>query len=225
MKKLSIVIPTYNERENLPELLNEIRRNLAGVDYEVVIVDDNSPDGTGQLAEELAKEHKNLRVVHRPAKMGLASAIADGLRVANGEFVAVMDADLQHPAELLPKMLNEASHGMDLVIASRYVKGGKIEGWSLWRRIVSKGAIWLAHAVLPKTRKVKDCISGYFTLRRSAVDGVKWQSVGYKAILEVLVKGDYDSVAEVPFTFKARAGGRSKLGLKEYLRFSVTSLS
>jgi dolichol-phosphate mannosyltransferase len=209
----SIIIPTYNERENIVTLVENIRKQLTGHNYEIIIVDDNSPDGTGIIADRLAKKYRNIKVLHRPHKMGLASAIVDGLSKAEGNMISVLDADLQHPPSLLPKMIRKLKEGADIVIASRYVAGGKMEGWNVWRKIVSRTAIALAHLLLPKTRKIKDPGSGYFSFRKSVVTG-EMKPLGYKFLLELLTKGKYNLVSEIPFTFKPRVRGKSKLGLR-----------
>ena len=218
---LSVIVPTYNEAENVRELIERIEASLKGLDFEVIVVDDSSPDGTAEIAEQLGKAYGNVRVIKRPRKMGLASAVLEGMKVAKHEFVAVMDADLQHPPELLPKLLEKAGKGHDVVIASRYVEGGGVERWSFWRRLISRGATLLAHALLPKTRNVKDPLSGFFLFKKSVVEGVELNPIGYKLLLEVLVRERYESVAEVPYVFKARRRGRSKLGLKEVLDYVV----
>jgi len=216
---LSVIVPTYNERENIVELIERIEAALKEIIFEVIVVDDGSPDGTADAAEELNDIYGNVRVHRRPGKMGLASAIMDGINLAKSDVVAVIDADLQHPPEFLPEMLSKIMKGYDLIVASRYVEGGVIEGWGLWRRLVSKGATWLAHFLLPETRRVKDVMSGYFVLRKSVVAGVKLSSKGYKILLEILVKGKYSSVAEVPYTFKPRVRGESKLKFNEILNY------
>lgn len=219
MKKLSIIIPTYNERENLGVLLEKIFSSLEGLSFEVIVVDDNSPDGTGKLADEIASKHENMKVVHRERKLGLGTAIMDGARIAEGEFIGVIDADLQHPPELFRVMLEKAGEGADIVIASRYVEEGKVEGWSFIRKATSKGALWLSHLFLPKLRKVRDTLSGYFIFRKSAIDGVYLDVKGFKLLIEILVKGRYEKVVEVPYTFRARAAGRSKLSSREKIDY------
>ena len=204
--RLSIVIPTYNERENIAELIEGIEGALRGVNFEIVIVDDNSPDGTAEVAESLNGRYGNIVILRRPTKLGLASAIVAGMKASKGEVVAVMDADLQHPPDLLPKILSEISAGRDVVVASRYAAGGRIKGWSLARRIVSKGAIQLARLLLPEVKRVKDPVSGYFMLKRELLEGLKFEAVGYKFLTELLVKKPKARVAEVPYTFKPRRG-------------------
>jgi len=218
---LSIIVPTYNEAENVRELIERVEASLKGLDFEVIVVDDSSPDGTAEIAEELGKIYGNVKVVKRPRKMGLASAVLNGMKVAKHELIAVMDADLQHPPELLPKLLEKAREGYDIVVASRYVEGGGIEEWGFWRRLISRGATLLAHTLLPRTRGVKDPMSGFFLFKRRVVEGVELNPISYKLLLEVLVRGRYKSVAEIPYVFEARRRGRSKLSLKEILDYVV----
>ncbi|MDW8033847.1 MAG: glycosyltransferase, partial [Nitrososphaerota archaeon] len=151
-KELSLIIPTYNEAENIPELLERIEASLKNLDAEIILVDDNSPDGTANLTETLGKKYGNVKVLRRPYKKGLASAVLDGLKLTEADVVAVMDADLQHPPELLPKMYEKLKQGYVLAVASRYVKGGKIEGWSLGRKLLSKCTTKLTHLLLPNTK-------------------------------------------------------------------------
>lgn len=216
------MIPTYNERENLEELITRVNNALKEFKYEVVVVDDNSPDGTAELAEELSKRYP-IKVVRRPGKLGLASAVLDGVKACSGELVVVMDADLQHPPELIPKMVYEALNGYDLVIASRYVRGGVISGWGIHRRLVSRIAVVLAKLLIPNARRINDPISGYFLFRREVVSSVisDLSPKGFKILLEVLVKGKYSKVVEVPYEFKVRRRGRSKLGLSELINYVV----
>lgn len=216
---LSIVIPTYNERGRLTEMVEAVvgvwRRE--GVEGELVIVDDNSPDGTGQLADELALRFP-LRVVHRTGKLGLGTAVVAGFAVARSEIVGVMDADLSHPPDLLPRMLRAMEdQGADFVIGSRYVPGGGCSNWSLGRLFMSKLACMLARPVTP----VRDATSGFFLVRASATRGVTIAAGGFKICLELLVRGWATSVAEVPYVFVGRTVGESKMNLKEatgYLR-------
>jgi dolichol-phosphate mannosyltransferase len=210
--RTSVVIPTYNERENLKTLVERI---LSAADVEVVVVDDASPDGTGDLADQLASTY-GIRVVHRSGKLGLASAMLEGLMTATGDILGVMDADFSHPPELIPKLIEPIVKGdADIVFASRYVKGGGVEDWPMIRQITSNGARLLAR---PLTG-VRDCMSGYFFMRKEVIEGVKLETVGFKLGLEILVKGRYKKVVEVPFTFRDRAGGTSKLNGREYVNY------
>jgi dolichol-phosphate mannosyltransferase len=220
-RSLSIIVPTYNEAENIPELLNRIEGTLRGESFEIIVVDDNSRDGTADLVEELGEKYGNVRVLRRPGRLGLGSAVVDGVEVADGDMIAVMDADLQHPPELLPRMLEKADEGSDVVVASRYVKGGGVERWGVLRRLISLGAISLAHLLFPRTRAVKDPVSGFFLFRKSVVDGVRLNPLGFKILIEILVKGEYHKVAEVPYIFRSRRKGRSKLDLREIFNYAI----
>ncbi|MCD6509892.1 MAG: glycosyltransferase family 2 protein [Thermoprotei archaeon] len=218
--KLAIILPTYNERESLPLVIRKIEECLKGLtDFEIIIVDDNSPDGTGLVAEALRNVYGNIKVVHRPSKMGLATAVLEGIRHTDANVLAVMDADMQHPPGLLPKLLEEIGKGSDIAIASRYCPGGGVSGWSLWRLLVSKVATKLAHVLLPRTVSIKDPLSGYFMFKRGVIDGKELNPLGMKILLEILCKGDYNRVTEVPYTFMPRRTGRSKMGMSAYLRY------
>ncbi len=218
MVDLSLEIPTYNEAGNLPVLIERLEG--LKLDLEIIIIDDNSPDGTYEVAQELAEKYHNIKTLKRPGKLGLASAISDGLKLATGNYVAVMDADLQHPPETLLKMFEEAEKGTDIIIASRYTNKGGIGKFGLLRRLTSKGATFLTHALLRETRSIKDPMSGFFIFRRSILDGKKIESSGYKVLLEVLVKsGSGAKVSEIPYVFGKRTLGESKLTVGENLKF------
>lgn len=211
------MIPTYNERDNLEELVRRIDQacSVAGIDAEVVIVDDDSPDGTGAFAEELAKKSR-IHVVHRAGKLGLSSAVLEGFKAASGDILLVMDADLSHPPEKIPEMYSKLASGeAEIVFGSRYVQGGSVENWPFHRRIISKGATLFARGLT----KIKDPMSGFFMLKRSVVEGVELNPIGYKIGLEILVKGRYSKVVEVPIRFANRKAGKSKLGAEEYLKY------
>jgi len=216
----SIIIPTYNEADNIGPLVERIHAAMGDRPYEILFVDDNSRDGTADTAASLVPKYP-VKVLIRKNKRGLATAILDGLLYIQGEYVCVMDADLQHPPEVLPALFREMDNGRDLVIASRYVPGGGCEGWKLTRRIISKGAITLAHVFLPDTRKYSDPLSGFFAFHRKVVEKAQLNPLGYKILLEILLMGDHKSVAEVPYTFVTRTRGESKLSAKtqkEYLK-------
>jgi len=212
-----MIIPTYNEADSLPLLLSRLKAALdnAGIEFEAVVVDDNSPDGTGQVAERLASEMP-LRVLHRPGKAGLASAVLDGIGATDAELVGVMDADLSHPPETLPGLVL-ALNGTEaqLAVGSRYVPGGGMEDWPLRRRIVSMVANWLTRLLLP----IHDATSGFFVIRRSAVEGVTLNPIGFKIGLEVMARANYDTYVEVPYIFTDRKHGHSKFGRREVAAF------
>ena len=214
---ISVVVPTYNEKPNLEELVSRIDKACrgAGRHAEIVIVDDNSPDGTGALAEELGKEY-DVKVIHRAGKLGLSTAVIEGFEKATGDILVVMDADLSHPPEKIPEMVGKIESGeAQMVVGSRYVKGGAVRNWPIHRRAISKCATLLAKGLT----KVKDPMSGFFAMKRSVIDGVELSPVGYKIGLEILVKGKYDAVAEVPIIFADRMAGKSKLGASVYLKY------
>lgn len=216
---VSIVVPTYNERGRLADLVAVVFDVFArhGLDGELVIVDDNSPDGTGALADDLARRYR-VTVVHRPGKLGLGTAVIDGFRVASSGFVGVMDADLSHPPDLLPRMLDLlATDRADFVIASRYIPGGGTRNWSAARLLMSRVACLLARPVTP----VRDATSGFFLVRRELAEGVRIEAGGFKICLELLVRGRARRIVEVPYLFVGRTVGDSKMNLAEaagYLR-------
>lgn len=222
--ELSIIIPTYNEKENISKLIDLVENVLSGVDYEIIVVDDNSPDGTAEIVEALNIKYNNISIIRRPSKLGLASAILAGFEASKGDAIAVIDADLQHPPELLPKMLNELAGGKDLVIASRYSLEGGIKDWNIFRKIISKNAIYLTHLFLPSTRNVRDPVSGYFMVRRELIKGLRFEAAGYKLLAELLVKRPEAKVTEIPYIFKPRQSGRSKLKVSDYYLYGLLCL-
>jgi dolichol-phosphate mannosyltransferase len=215
--QLSLIVPTYNERENLPTLADRVHRALKGYHYELIIVDDNSPDGTAELAENLSHKYP-VRLICRKGERGLASAVVAGFNYAKGEILGVIDADLQHPPERVPELLQQIEGGADVAVASRYIPGGSVGEWGILRRIISKGATILAR-MLPSIRKVKDPLSGFFLMRREVIEDIELKPVGYKILLEVLARGRINGVKEVPYTFGERTWGESKLDLREQINY------
>lgn len=215
--RISIIVPTYNESENLEELFRRISSAIKE-DYEIIVVDDDSPDGTWKKAEELSSRFP-VRVLRRTEEKGLSSAVIRGFEIAKGDVFVVMDADLQHPPEVIPSLIKAIEGGADIAIASRYVEGGKVENWYWWRKLISRGAIMVGRVALPKIRNIKDPVSGFFALKREVVDGASLNPVGFKILLEVLIKGKYRKVVEVPFTFGLRNAGESKLGQKQIINY------
>lgn len=212
-ERISIVIPTYNERVNLQALVERIFSACRGIEMEVVVADDNSPDGTADLAEELGGRFP-VKVVRRFKDRGLSQSVLDGFRNAGGEILGVMDADLSHPPEKIPEML-KALEQADVVVGSRTVEGGGVEDWPLARKLISTGATLLAK---PLTG-VSDPMSGFFFIRRRVIENARLNPTGYKILLEILVKGRYDKVVEVPFVFLNRIVGKSKLNMKIQLQY------
>jgi len=215
---VSLVIPTYNEHDNIAVLVQKISDILAGYKYEIIFVDDDSTDGTADI-EKSFKDKYPIKVIVRKDKKGLASAVVDGLKQTSGDTVLVMDADLQHPPEVIPDLLKAIEKGADIAIASRYVEGGGCQGWGLLRRIISKGAIFLSHLLLPATRKAKDPVSGFFTFKKEVGQDARLNPSGFKILMELMVIGKYETVKEVPFTFVTRQKGESKLNARQQIDY------
>jgi len=210
MNDLAIIIPTLNERENIGEIIERIQATLGTRKFEIVVVDDNSTDGTADLVDEYAKINDNVQVLRREGKLGLASAVLDGFNLSSAPVFGVIDADLQEPPESLPQLLSEIEAGNDIVIGSRYVEGSSIEGWGAIRKIISKVAIWMAWLLLPATRGIQDPSNGYFLVRRDVIN-TELDPKGFKILMEILVKCEYTKVKEVPIDYVGRVRGDSKL--------------
>ncbi len=215
----SFVIPTYNEAGGIEKLLRALDEifKANSLDGEIIVVDDNSPDGTGAIVDRLASELP-VRCLHRPGKLGLSSGVIDGWKFARPESVALgaMDADFSHDIKIVPKMVEALASGQyGLAIGSRYVKGGGITNWPARRIITSKVACWLAR---PLTN-VKDITSGYFLVKREALDGVHLDPIGFKIGLEVVAKAHYGRAIEIPYVFTDRIVGESKLNQKEIFNY------
>lgn len=220
---LSLVIPTYKERDNiknivsiLSQLLNE---SIPG-NYELIVVDDDSPDRTWEIAQSLIEEYPQLRVMRRQQERGLSSAVIRGWQAATGSVLGVIDGDLQHPPEVLMQLLRSIEQGADLALASRHVEGGGVSSWSVVRRLLSRGAQLLGLVILPGVLgRVTDPMSGYFMVRRSAIANATLNPVGYKILLEVIGRGKVDQVAEVGYVFRERKEGESKVTWKQYIDY------
>ena len=189
---------------------------LAVYTWELIIVDDGSPDGTADLAESYADVHP-VRVVRRPGKAGLASAVLAGFAQARGDVLVVMDADLSHPPEAVPRLVSAIDEGADLAVGSRYVRGGGTEDWPLKRRVVSRAACLIGNVLVP----IRDCTSGFFAIRKSALDGVKLNPIGFKIGFEVMARARYNKAVEIPYVFRDRELGKSKFGRREVMQYLV----
>jgi dolichol-phosphate mannosyltransferase len=219
---LSVVVPTRDEEPNVEPLLGRLRSALAGIDHEVLFVDD-SRDGTAAAIAAAAAGDTRVSVVHREAGEragGLSTAVVEGIRRTHGEFVCVMDADLQHPPEEIPGMLETALDGADVVVASRYVRGGSRRGLDgAARHVVSRAAGAVARALFSEARASSDPLSGFFLCRRRVIDGIEFRPVGFKILLELLVCVPGLRVADVPLGFAARTAGTSKASARQGLLF------
>lgn len=216
---VSIVIPTFNEKNNIEPLFNKIQSSLKGIcEFEVIFIDD-SKDETPLVLEKLRQDQRNVSYQHRTTRKGLASAVVDGLWLAKGDIIAVMDADLQHPPSLLPKMYHTILGGADIVLPSRYIDGGEKEGLSPIRQIASSTAILIGRMLLKSLRRVTDPTSGFFMLRKEVIEERKLRPVGWKILIEILVMGQYETVVEIPYVFQKRNANESKMSLKVTLLY------
>jgi len=219
----SLIIPTYNESGNVAKIVSQLANLLDGFifeDYELIVVDDDSPDLTWQVAQALTDDYPQLKVMRRQDERGLSSAVIRGWQAAQGKILGVIDADLQHPPEVLLKLLQATIDGADLSVASRHDEGGGVSDWSIIRRFLSRGAQVLGLIVCPAVvGRVTDPMSGYFMVRRSAISGPHMNPVGYKILLEVIGRGDIGDIAEVGYVFQERESGESKVTWKQYVEY------
>jgi len=246
---VSIIIPTYNESENILKLIEAIKANLPdNIVTEIIIVDDNSPDGTGVIVEDYIRTLESstsldglqlntppkfvgnnvsyaksttfqLKIIHRKNKFGLIPAILNGIALSAGKYVLIMDADFSHPPETIPILIHELIIDPDsIVVASRYVLGSSIRGWPYKRRLLSTSAVKIAQHSL-RVQNINDPISGFFAISRNAIENVNIDSAGYKILLEILVKVKGMKVKEIPYTFVNRKSGTSKLDITVVLDY------
>jgi dolichol-phosphate mannosyltransferase len=221
--KFSLVIPTYNESFNIVQLCRRIISSLeeTRLDFEIIIVDDDSCDLTWKIAGGLAAHDSRIRVIRRFREKGLAHSVVDGWKESRGEILGVIDGDLQHPPEALQEMIGRilCLPGPDIVIASRYVEGGNFSG-GRWQRIKSRLAIFLGKMVFPGIfSEIKDPMSGFFIFRKEVISGLSFNPLGYKILLEVLVCGHYKKVEEMPYEFRLRRQGKSNSGWKQCILY------
>jgi dolichol-phosphate mannosyltransferase len=220
---LSLVLPTYNECKNIREMISRLTHILDGAfpgDYEIIVVDDDSPDRTWEVARSLTSEYPQLRVMRRQMERGLSTAVIRGWQASRGELLAVIDADLQHPPEVTVGLAREMARGADIAVASRHVEGGGVSDWSILRRILSRVAQVLGLLILPGVvGKVSDPMSGFFMLRRTAIEGIELNPLGYKILIEVLGRGHFRWIGEVPYVFQERTRGESKVTGRVYVDY------
>ncbi|MCR4907870.1 MAG: polyprenol monophosphomannose synthase [Lachnospiraceae bacterium] len=220
MEKLSVVVPTFNEAGNVGILAERIGKALSGIDYELLFIDD-STDNTPEVLKKLSEEDAHVRYEHRVGETGLATAVIRGFRIAKGDILACMDADLQHPPEILRPMFAAVRSGYDLCIPSRLIPGGDDGGLNLYRKFVSGTARWIGKLALPCLRKISDPTSGLFMFRKEILRHADLRPVGWKIMIEVLAMSEYETVVEIPYAFQERVEGESKLSGKatfEYLK-------
>ncbi len=221
--RFSLVIPTYKEAKNVGTLVDQLEAlldPLLGAAYELIVVDDDSPDKTWQVALDIAETHPRVRVMRRQGERGLSTAVIRGWQAARGDIVGVMDADLQHPSEVNLGLLGEIERGADLATASRHIAGGGLSDWSLIRRLLSRGAQLLGLLILPGVLgRLSDPMSGYFMLRREVLAGVELDPLGYKILIEVVARGNPRWIGEVGYVFRERVEGESKVTWRLYVQY------
>ena len=220
----SLIIPTFNESGNIEPLIAELCAILDRAwtgRYELIVVDDDSPDGTWERAEKLSVSLPQVRVLRRRSVRGLSSAVVAGWKIARGEIWGVIDADLQHPPQVIAPLLAAIQAGADLAIGTRHLPGGGVSDWKWSRRALSRGAQAFAFLLVPRARRVSDPMSGLFLVRSFALELTRINPLGYKILLDVLTTGRFREIKEIPYIFRERAIGGSKVTLRQYGEFLV----
>jgi dolichol-phosphate mannosyltransferase len=221
--EFSLVIPTFNEGANIAHLISALTQLLDTAipnDYELIVVDDDSPDRTWEIAQSLMFSYPQLRVMRRRREMGLSTAIIRGWQVARGEILGVIDGDLQHPPAIVLQLLHAIEQGADLAVASRHVGRGGVSDWHLVRRMLSRGAQLLGLVLVPDVLgRVTDPMSGYFLVRRGAIAHQPLNPLGYKILIEVLARGQIKDITEVGYVFQERQEGQSKVTWRQYVEY------
>jgi dolichol-phosphate mannosyltransferase len=211
--ELSLIVPTFNERENIIPFLERIESALDGISWELIVVDDNSPDGTSDQVREIARRDRRIRAVQRIGRRGLSSAVVEGMLTSSASVIGVMDADMQHDEAILPRLWKAVAEGeCDLAVGSRYVQGGGMGEWDQKRQSISRGATWLARLVL-KTH-ISDPMSGFFVVSRQAFEASlpRLSTIGFKILVDLVASAPQPlKVIEIPYEFRARSFGESKL--------------
>ena len=211
--ELAIVIPTFNERENIIPLLHRLANALEGIRWEAIFVDDDSPDGTADFVREIAQQKSQVRIIHRIGRRGLGSACVEGALSSSAPYFAVIDADMQHDETILPQMLERLkSQGLDMVVGSRYVEGGSVGGWEKRRQVISRLASRAAHFVIEAD--LQDPMSGFFLMRRQAFHETvrNLSQQGFKILLDLFASAPRPlRFTEVAYHFRSRTHGESKL--------------
>ena len=217
---LSVVIPTFNESYGISKILRSLHSSLTElqIKFEIILVDDDSPDNTWEIAAELLEEIPELTVIRRVGAKGLATAVICGWQYSNGRLLGVMDGDGQHPVEVVKDLFTVFSDkNNEVAIASRYLPHGGIKKWSLSRRLLSRGAQTLGQLLLPGAiGTINDPMSGFFIVKRSIITKTELDPVGYKILLEILARSQANKIQEVPYVFLERSSGKSKVALSHY---------
>lgn len=219
---ISIIIPTYNEGTNVQTIVSRLTKVLLPLNhtFEILFMDDSTDDTPQQLGY-LSEKYPFVNYIHRVDKRGLASAVSAGLSHASGSILIVMDSDLQHPPELIPDLVNKIDEGYQMVIPSRFIIGGNDGGLNYYRKFVSWTARMIARLTLKRLRKITDPTSGFFAVRKSALEGKEFHPIGWKIMLEIIVQANIDQIAEIPYHFQARDLGSSKMNAAEQLKYII----
>jgi len=226
--ELAVIVPTFNERDNVVSLFDLVTKAMGDIPFEFIVVDDNSPDGTAGVVKELARRHANVRCIHRIGRRGLSSAVVEGISASAAPYFVVIDADHQHDERILPQMLDKALAGDDIVVGTRYAGAGQLgEGLSRTREAGSRFATRLSHLVTGKS--LSDPMSGFFLMRREIFDEIagSLSSEGFKILLDIVVsanrklkhEGRELKIGEVPYTFRPRHAGESKMSTLVVIQF------
>lgn len=213
---ISIILPVLNEAENLKILIPELKKQLKQQKYEIIVVDDDSQDNTQAVIIKLKKQYPIIYIL-RKNKKSLSSAVIDGYNIAKGKYYIVMDSDLSHPPEVIKRIVRKLDEGYDIAVASRYARGGGVVKWAWFRKAVSYMGTFMARPIV----KVKDPLAGYYGIKKQVIEGVSLNALGFKILLEVLVKGHYKKVTEIPYIFLERHAGQSKAGIRVYFQYHL----
>jgi dolichol-phosphate mannosyltransferase len=219
--RVSIIVPTFQEAQNIGPFLSELCQVLdrAAPDHEVLVVDDDSADETWRHASEFAEAFPAVRVIRRKGESGLASAVIRGYQAASGEILGTINADFQHPTEVLGAMI-ERIREADLVVASRFCEGGGTGDWAKDRLLMSRAAFQAGRLLLPNVfSDLTDPLSGFYLFRRKVIEGVTFQPVGFKTLIEILARGNVRNAVECPYQMQSRQRGKSKAKLQTFLSF------
>ena len=216
---IAVIVPTFNERGNPGPLVEQVTAALGSVPFRIVFADD-STDRTTREIDDLARANPAVSLNHSPTRRGLARAVVEVLDDRTEDTVVVMDGDLQHPPRIVPQLIAALDDGADIAVASRYATGGHELGLSgPLRRLVSRESSRVASVMLPAARRTSDPLSGFFAFRRAILAGATLQPVGFKILLEILVRSDASRVVDVPYTFDRRLRAASKASTLEGMRF------
>jgi len=213
-EKLALIVPTLNEAGNIESLMRQVQDALEPLDlnYELIVVDDGSSDGTPEFVKAWSRSDRRVRLVSRHNQRGLAGAVIHGWQHSDAGLLGVIDADLQHPPQLLPDLLAAIAEGCDIAIASRYAAKDGVRDWNPVRAAISRMSTWATLPLQRRDLRIKDPMSGFFVVRRTAIDGLCFETKGFKLLLEILVRGRIRTAREIPFRFGVRHAGKSKAG-------------